>query len=253
MIHRPRSRSGERLAESEALTRAEIGRRRSARTRAILVKAAMKVLGRLGPDTPTIDDFVAEAGVARGTFYNYFETREALLIAVATEVSEQLHAEMEALRKLPDPADRVGCAVRMFIRKAASDPTWGWVIVRIALIAAPIGTSMRKNMAADIHAGLAEGRFQSPSRQAAYDLVLGLGLMGMRSVLRKEAGPDHAENVAEIVLTALAVPDAAEIAHRSMDKEMLADRTCGTSAMSPADEPRRKRQPGRRRRPIGWR
>jgi len=214
----------QRLGSTAALTRAEIGQRRSARTRASLVKAAMKVFARLGPDAPTIDDFVAEAGVARGTFYNYFETREDLLIEVATEVSEQLLADMAAVRRLSDPADRVGCSVRMFIRKAASDPVWGWIIVRIAVIAAPIGASMRAYMTADIEEGLVSGRFRSPSPQAAYDVVLGLGLMGMRSVLRGDAGPTHAEDVAQMVLRAFGVSDATEVSRRPMDPGVLAAR-----------------------------
>ncbi len=103
----------------------------------------MKVFARLGPDTPTIDDVIAEAGVARGTFYNYFETRDDLLIAVASEVSERLFAQRAMIRRLADPADRVASTIRLFVGMAAEDPIFGWIIVRIALIAAPLGTAMR--------------------------------------------------------------------------------------------------------------
>ena len=48
---------------------------------------------------------------------------------------------------VPDPADRVGCTVRLFILKAESDPIWGWIIVRVALIAAPLGETMRADLA----------------------------------------------------------------------------------------------------------
>lgn len=189
-----------------------------------MIDAAIRVFARLGPDAPTIDDFITEAGVARGSFYNYFETREQLLVAVASEISEQLIVGASALRGLPDPADRVACSVRMFVRLAASDPTLGWVIVRIALVAAPLGSSMRDHLAADIRAGLAEGRFRVPSPQTAADLILGVGLMGMRSVLRGEAGASHAEHVAQVVLSALGVKDAAKIAHRSMTAVAIARR-----------------------------
>jgi AcrR family transcriptional regulator len=195
-------------------TRAQIGQQKRERTRATLIAAAMRVFARLGPDAPTIDHFVEEAGLAKGTFYNHFETRDELLIAVASIVSDQLISEMLRIRTLSDPAERVGRAVRTFVRKAVSDPTWGWIIVRIALIAAPLGEEMRENLSIDINDGLKQGRFQSPSLQAAYDLVLGLGLMGMRSVLRGDAGVDHAEHVAQLVLAALAVPDAKEVAYR---------------------------------------
>jgi AcrR family transcriptional regulator len=222
-------------------SRAEIGRRRRAQTRAALVKAAMTVFARLGPDAPTIEDFIAEAGVARGTFYNYFETREDVLVAVAGQLGDQLLAEVEALRSLPDPADRVGCSVRTFIKLAASDSTSGWVIVRVALIAAPLGARMRDYLTRDVSDGMVSGRFEPPSAQAAADLILGAGLMGMRSVLQGEAGEAHAEHIARMVLFALGVRDAAEVAQRSMESSAIAARS---GSVPPQRTPGRKRSRG---------
>lgn len=214
--------SGDRSA-----SRAEIGERRRGRTRTKLIAAATAVFARLGPDTPGVDDFIAEAGVARGTFYNYFQSREEVLVAVATEISERLFVRVDALRSLPDPAARLGCTLRTFVHLAAQDPIAGWVIVRIALLAAPLGPAMRENLAHDISSGLSSGRFRATSAQAACDLVLGLGMMAMRSVLRNEAGPEHAEDAAQMALTALGVPDAAAIARMSMTKRALAARAGG--------------------------
>ncbi len=194
--------------------RAAIGARKRARTRKALIDAAMKLFARQGPDTPTIDDVIAEAGVARGTFYNYFDTRDDLLVAVASDVSDRLFARRAVIRRLADPAERVACTIRMFVTMAAEDPIFGWIIVRIALIAAPLGSAMRKYLAEDIRMGLTSGRFRPVPPQAAADLLLGFGLMAMRSVLRGEAGAGHAEDVAELILTALGVADAASIARR---------------------------------------
>lgn len=196
--------------------RAEIGRARRDRTRAVLVEAALRVFARMGPDAPNVDDFTAEAGVARGTFYNYFDGREDLLVAVATLAAERIEAERMRSQGLADPAERMACALRTYIGKAAADPAWGWVIVRIAPVAAPLGPAMRANLASDLADGIAAGRFAVRSVQAAQDLVLGAGIMGMRSVLQGEAGADHAEAVACMVLQALGVPDAAEVAARPM-------------------------------------
>jgi len=234
------------LRMAMSMDRTEIGKRKRARTKAALIEAASKVFARLGPDAPTIDDFIAEAGVARGTFYNYFDTREELLIAVASQVSDDILERTRALRGLPDPADRVACSIRTFVRLAAANPTWGWVIVRIALVAAPLGTSMRKYLAEDVRAGLASGRFQVASPQAAADVMLGAGLMGMRSVLRGEAGAGHAESVAHAVLSALGVKDAAVIAHWSLDAEAIARRAGikrmggGVRGEAEASKPRRR-------------
>src|SRR3954453_21759883 len=109
-------------------TRPQIGQHKRLRTRKALVEAAMRVFARLGPDTPVIENFIAEAGVARGTFYNYFRTREELLVEVASVIADRIQAETRILRGLDDPADRVGCTVRLFIRQAASDPIQGWII-----------------------------------------------------------------------------------------------------------------------------
>jgi AcrR family transcriptional regulator len=197
-------------------TRTEIGRRRRDRTRAELVEAALRVFARMGPDAPSVDDFTAEAGVARGTFYNYFDGREDLLVAVATLAAEQMEAERMRSQGMADPAERMACALRSYIRKAAADAAWGWVIVRIAPVAAPLGPAMRANLEKDLTDGIATGRFVVPSMEAAHDLVLGAGIMGMRTVLRGEAGATHAETVAQMVLQALGVPDAAEVATRPM-------------------------------------
>jgi AcrR family transcriptional regulator len=196
--------------------RAEIGRARRDRTRAGLVEAALRVFARMGPDAPNVDDFTAEAGVARGTFYNYFDGREDLLVAVATLAAERMEAERMQSQGLADPAERMACALRSYILKAEADPAWGWLIVRIALVAAPLGPAMRANLAKDVADGIAAGRFAVQSVQAAQDLVLGAGIMGMRSVLQGDAGAGHAEAVARMVLQALSVPDAAEVAARPM-------------------------------------
>jgi AcrR family transcriptional regulator len=195
-------------------TRAEIGRGRRERTRAALVEAALRVFARMGPEAPTIDHVAAEAGVARGSFYNHFPSWDALLVAVATAAVEQIEVELASQRDLPDPAERVALHLRGYIRKAAADPVWGWAVVRMALLAAPFDSPMRANLAQDVGDGIAAGRFAVASVRLAQDIILGAGMMGMRSVLRGEAGPGHAEDVAEAVLRALGVGDASAVVRR---------------------------------------
>ena len=191
------------------------------RTRAVLLNAAMTVFARLGSDAASIDDIIHEAAVARGTFYNYFASLEELLVALATQLSDELLARIGLVRQLPDPADRMACSIRSYIRRATADPTWGWVIVRIALVAAPLGTTMRGFLTADIEDGIAARRFRVPSVQVAADIVLGSAMMAMRSVLRGEAGNGHAEAVACGVLTAFGVADAAGVVRRSLDERAI--------------------------------
>ena len=96
-----------------------------------------------------------------------------MLVEVAAVIADRIQAETRMLRGLADPAERVGCTVQLFIQQAAIDPTWGWIIVRVALIAVPLGETMRADLATDIADGIATGRFEVASPQVAYDLILG--------------------------------------------------------------------------------
>jgi AcrR family transcriptional regulator len=193
-------------------------------TRTALLDAAMLVFARMGPDAAAIDDIIVEAGVSRGTFYNYFDSMEEVLVALAARLSDQLLAQIGTVRSLPDPADRLACSVRSFIRRAATDNTWGWVIVRIALVAAPLGQTMRGFLTADIEDGIASRRFRVRSVQMAADIVLGSALMGMRSVLRGEAAEDHAEAIAQGILNAFGVAEASDMVRRSLDERAIVAR-----------------------------
>lgn len=76
------------------------------RTRSSLIESAYRVFARKEMDAVTVDDIIAEAGVARGTFYNYFQTREDVLRAVAASLSDEMNQKIWAqYAKVSDPAN----------------------------------------------------------------------------------------------------------------------------------------------------
>ncbi|HNN08489.1 MAG TPA: helix-turn-helix domain-containing protein, partial [Azospira sp.] len=56
--------------------RTRVGQERRERTRAKLLAAALPVFAKHGADAAIIDSIIQQAGVARGTFYNYFRTND---------------------------------------------------------------------------------------------------------------------------------------------------------------------------------
>jgi AcrR family transcriptional regulator len=60
-----------------------------------LVEAAAAVFARNGVAATTVDDVVREAGVAKGTFYLYFTTKDEVVTAVAERLVEVVGAVME--------------------------------------------------------------------------------------------------------------------------------------------------------------
>lgn len=59
-------------------------------TRHKLFEAARKVVGRLGYAEASVARITAEAGVAQGTFYNYFDTRQDLLDQLLPEIGKDM-------------------------------------------------------------------------------------------------------------------------------------------------------------------
>lgn len=189
-------------------SRASIGLQKRERTRARLIESAYQVFARKGVDAVTIDDIIAEAGVARGTFYNYFQTPEDVLKAVAGNMSDEINQKIWVqYAAINDPAERLAIAIRQFLHSCIRDSTWGWVIVRIGLVAAPLSETMERGMMTDLEAGIRLNRFQVDNLQAACDLVLGTGLMAIHSILSGSTAKDYPEHIAKIILKTLGVDD----------------------------------------------
>lgn len=84
------------MSESPAQTKAPSRReKRKERTRRLLLEAADAFFREQGFEATTVEEIAAVADVAKGTFFNYFENKESLLIALITERVE------EALNELP--------------------------------------------------------------------------------------------------------------------------------------------------------
>jgi len=186
--------------------RSRVGRERSARTETRILEAALRVFADMGPDAPKIDDFVQAAGIARGTFYNHFESVEELLAATSEWTTrETIEAVEGAIEGLDGPALRFGVGLRLFFTKALADPVWCRFVGRVWKVG---GVELP---ARDLGQGLRLGIFHAPSSQAARDLLFG----GIReALLRIGAGRTRAAygaQMTELVLQALGT-DAREIA-----------------------------------------
>jgi AcrR family transcriptional regulator len=198
--------------------RATIGLEKRERTRVALIEATYRVVARKNVDAVTIDDIIVEAGVARGTFYNYFQTREEALKAMATALQVEMGQKM-GMPTIQDPAERIAIAIRQLLHRAIQDKTWCTVVVRLGLFEPPSEKVIEDGVIADLRAGIQENRFQIDSFEAAIALTLGTGLMAARSILAGQAERDYPEWIAKIVLKSLGIADAEaqEIAFKNLE------------------------------------
>ncbi|TSD68462.1 TetR/AcrR family transcriptional regulator [Aeromicrobium piscarium] len=90
---------------------------RGRRTREALVKGARTVFARDGFLDSRLVDIATEAGIAVGSFYTYFASKEEVLLAVLENVNEgMLHPVMEAASvEHASLADRIRASHRAFL------------------------------------------------------------------------------------------------------------------------------------------
>jgi AcrR family transcriptional regulator len=76
-------------------------------TRQALLCAASKLFAGKGYDQTTIDDIVNQADVAKVTFYYYFKSKEELVLAIKTSITDQTVDIAEALLSASTSAETV--------------------------------------------------------------------------------------------------------------------------------------------------
>jgi len=228
------------------------------RTRATLIQAAFRVYARQGFDAPTIDDFIAEAQVSRGTFYNYFQTREDLMAAVAADLATFITSRIESAGTVSDPLERIAIAVRYFVTLAAQNEIRGWVLARmIPIVGGPLTNAMSEHIRATMEEAVAAGRIRLRSISAGIDLGLGMIAMAIRHNLSRRAAPYPPELVCAMALQALGatIKDAEEVSRRhlpplSVDEGKPIAEGGGEPESTPT-KASRKQAGSRRRRPLG--
>jgi AcrR family transcriptional regulator len=185
-----------------------VGIERRERTRALLIRSAVDVFARLGPDAPVIDDFIAAAGVARGTFYNYFKTPHELLAAVTEALNEEVLGMVDPhVLRYDDPAQRFCVGTRLYVHFALRYPVWGAFLTRIGPAHAVRGRRLDRFLMRDLELGLASGRLQAGSALVLRDMILGSVFFGIETQLTEGGcGPRHTEDMLAVVLQGSGLP-----------------------------------------------
>ena len=174
--------------------------RRREQTRARLVEAARTLFARQGVDNTRINEITDEADVGFGSFYNHFDRKEAIVEAVLAEtVAAQGEAIEAVTSQLEDPAEVIAAAHRHFVRRARSDPDWGWLLVRMDVSHNVMLAALGPFAQRDLRRGIKAGRLHVSHQQVAIVAAGGALLAVMRAVLDGRAPRDadihHAEGV----------------------------------------------------------
>jgi AcrR family transcriptional regulator len=195
--------------------------RRRERTRAALIDAGEALFAAKGREGVTIDEIIAAADVAKGSFYNHFPDRDALAREVYRLIRQAVEGEVEAANTgVDDPAVRMARAGCVYVAFALASPRRAGALMRLFAGEAMADSPLNHGVRADLEAGFVAGRFAYITPAAALLMIYGVAQVGMGRALDVTQPPLSADTVGELyggLLRGLGTPaeDAARIAREA--------------------------------------
>jgi AcrR family transcriptional regulator len=185
---------------------------RAERTRAALIAAGRRLFCEHAVDAVTVDEIVQAAGVGKGSFYNHFADREALVRAISAEIRADVEAAIErANTDIEDPARRVARACCTYLRFALDEPERAGFLVRVYSAHTSLDAPLNQGLVEDVSHGLADGRFRIPTLEAGALYVLGVMQMALIRVMQDRTlavAVSLAQQLCTMMLIGLRVPEA---------------------------------------------
>ncbi|MBC7859622.1 MAG: helix-turn-helix transcriptional regulator [Burkholderiaceae bacterium] len=183
--------------------RTRVAARRRASTRARLLESALLVFARKGAHA-AIDDVIVQAGMARGTFYNYFGTNDELLGELASEINNELLRAIDPVVQCSgDPAERIASGARLLLHTVMRFPLLGAFMARLPFPTANSSLLGLRFMARDVALGIAAKRFHDINQRVAADLVIGVVLSAAYAVAREPLDAGYPDASVRALLRAL--------------------------------------------------
>ncbi len=185
---------------------------RAARTRAALLAAGFELLAERPIDAIAVDDIVARAGVAKGSFFNHFIDKQSFAAAIGAAVRAELEERVGAANAgVVDPALRLASGMRVAVAFALDERKRAIIMLRGLELATGIDHDLNRGIRADIDALIAAGLARPEAARSGVRYWLGLcQIAQLNAIERRPNRADAAQRLREMLvlgLTGLGVPD----------------------------------------------
>jgi AcrR family transcriptional regulator len=182
--------------------------RRKRETRAKLLKAAHVIMSQTGVEAATIKEITDEADIGFGTFYTYFESKDALAAAlldcmIHDVARRNLGVTEEFTHTSPETVPAV--RTRLMIRTAIKDPLWRWWASHPDMLFERLDKGLSSYAIADVKAGVASGELQLQYDEinTAWRLALWVMVGGLRDAVVRYTDLEEDLSVTKAVLRLL--------------------------------------------------
>lgn len=166
---------------------------RAARTRSALIAAGFDLLAEKPIDAIPIDEVVARAGVAKGSFFNHFADKPAFSSAITEEVRQELEERIAAANAgLADPLARIAGGLRVGAAFALAQPKRTVVLLRSHASTTLRSHPLNRGLVEDMEAALAAGLVREEARAGGVLYWLGLCQILLANLIEERPGLEAA-------------------------------------------------------------
>jgi AcrR family transcriptional regulator len=123
--------------------------RKKAASRARIVQCAVELFAQRGIEAVTVEEIAAAADLGKGTIYNYFRTKEDIVVAFMADFEEQVQARVRELELSERPVQEI---LLEFVRIQASMKARHHAFVRVFFAQMFLNTETFLPYMARIHA-----------------------------------------------------------------------------------------------------
>jgi AcrR family transcriptional regulator len=161
-----------------------------------MLSAAIEIAARDGYEATTISQIIADAGVSRPTFYDYFADKDACLLSAIAAVNEHLLAQVEQRANAQPPARAAYASIEAIFELCVEHPTMARVLLDASLAGPPQALDARSEGITAIARVIDAAHSATPSNEllpdiGAYALIAGVQRL-LGASLRREHTPDGA-------------------------------------------------------------
>lgn len=178
---------------------------RAARTRTALLAAGLELVAERPIDAIAIDEVVARAGVAKGSFFNHFTDKQGFAAALGEEVRAELEARVGAANAgVIDPVLRIGGGMRVALDFALSERKRTIVMLRGLELSTGIDHRLNQGLRADIEGLVRAGLARPEAERSGVRFWLGLcQILQLNALERRLSRPEAAERLREMLVLGL--------------------------------------------------
>ena len=176
-------------------------------TRRALLSAARDLVFEKGHAQISVQDITSRARVATGTYYNYFDTKQDIFVAVAEDLRDDLAQALAGTREtIKDPAMLVSLTLKYYFQQAIDNEDWRKFTRCVGLTDMPLQQTAEQCME-DIQRGIKAGRFRGDDVHFTQNLVTGMVSHVIREIQKGRMDRRSIEFAIRSILMMLGLPE----------------------------------------------